>query len=199
MQNLKFPLKLNFNITTISNDFSAVDASGITVAYVRQKMFKLKESIDVFSDESKSKINYTIKADRWIDFSAAYSMIDSSNGKELGKIARKGWRSLWKTNYELIDQHQKLQYKVNEDNPWVKVMDGLLGEIPILSFFTGYFFNPTYSVTDLKNQTVVRLKKQPSFFGRKFEIEKLMDIEADDQQRIMLGLMMMVLLERRKG
>lgn len=198
MQDLKFPLNLNFNIATISNDFSAVDASGNTIAYVRQKMFKLKEAIDVFNDESKSKVNYKIKADRWIDFSAAYSMEDP-NGKELGKVARKGWRSIWKANYQLIDQNEKHQYSINEDNAWVKVLDGILGEIPILGFFTGYVFNPTYSVSDLQGKVVVKLKKQPSFFGRKFVIEKLHDIDADDQQRILLGLMMMVLLERRKG
>ncbi len=198
MKNLQFPLNFKFKIGTLANDFVATDASGTTVAYVRQKMFKLKEDILIYSNESKSDTLFRIRADRWLDFSAAYSFTDR-DGKEMGKIVRKGWRSIWKTSYELVDQHQNIQYHVNEENAWVKVWDSLLGEVPLLGMFTGYFFNPAYLVTDLQGTVVAKIKKQASFFGRHFEVSKLQDIDQDDQERIMLGLMMMILLERRKG
>ncbi len=198
MKEIKFPIKLIFNISTLANDFTAKDTTGQTIAYVKQKMFKLKEDIVVYENESKSTVNFKIKADKWIDFSAAYSISDNT-GKEIGKIARKGWASIWKAHYELIDQNQQLQYHVREENGWVKVLDSLLGQIPVLSILTGYLFNPSYKVTDLNDKIIVRLKKEPSFFGRKFEISKLEHIDNDDDERIILGLMMMVLLERRRG
>ena len=198
MKDLDFPITFDFNITTLSNDFTARDAQGKIIAYVRQKMFKFKEDIQVFSDESRTQVNYRIKADKWIDFSAAYSFTDSS-GRELGKVARKGWASLWKANYDIIDQQQQFQYKIREENAWVKVADGLLGQIPILNIFTGYLFNPSYVVKDNKEQIVVRLKKEASFFGRKFKITQLKPTDADDDHRVMLSLMMLVLLERRRG
>ena len=198
MKDIKYPVNFKFNIGTMANDFVAKDTLGITLAYVKQKMFKLKEDILIYNDESKSSIEYRINADRWIDFSAAYS-IKYKDGTELGKIARKGWKSIWKTEYELIDQNKKLQYHIREDNAWIKVFDGILGQIPVIGALTGYFFNPSYSVLDLNNKAIVRLKKEPSFFGRKFELSKLNDIDNDDEERIILGLMMMVLLERRKG
>ena len=198
MQSLKFPIQFIFKISTITNDFTAIDTRGNTVAYVKQKLFKLKEDITVYADESKSLINYKIKADQWIDFSAAYSLNDR-DGKEIGKVARKGWASMWKAKYEVIDQNQQLQYHIREENGWVKVMDATLGQIPILNFFTGYLFNPSYVVTDVRNKMVVRIKKEPSFWGRKFEITKLAGIEQDDVERIILSLMMMILLERRRG
>ena len=198
MQNLNYPINFTFNITTLSNDFTASDSQGRTIAYVKQKMFKLKEDITVFSNESKTQVNYKINADRWIDFSAAYSIKNSSN-IEIGKIARKGWKSLWKTEYELINKHQKLQYHIREDNAWVKVFDAILGQIPILSFFTGYVFNPSYSVLDLQNNPLFKMKKEPSFFGRKFQLTKVDIKHIEDEESILLSLMMMVLLERRKG
>ncbi|NRB61347.1 MAG: hypothetical protein HRU50_15600 [Winogradskyella sp.] len=199
MKDINFPINLVFNIGTIANDFSATDANNKTIAYVKQKLFKLKEDVLVYSDENKSQINYTIKADRWIDFSAAYSIKDERTKKELGKIARKGWRSLWKAEYDIIDQHQKPQYKIKEKSALTRLLDSLFGEIPILSFFTGYLFNPTYLVTDNYNNVIVEMKKEPSFFGRKFSITKNRDIDQDDQERVILSLMMMVLLERRRG
>ena len=75
----------------------------------------------------------------------------------------------------------------------------MIGEIPVLGAFTGYLFNPTYNVTNKAGQIVVKLKKMPSFFGKEFELEKVADIDEDDKERVMLGLMMMILLERRRG
>lgn len=198
MQDLKFPIQFSFKVLSLANDFTATDASGNVVAFVRQKIFKLKEEIQVFNNESKSAVNYSIKADRWLDFSAAYSFFDQ-NGKEFGKIARKGWKSIWKAQYEIVDQHNKIQYHVREDNAWVKVMDSLLGQIPVIGMFTGYLFNPTYLLTDLQGNEVARLKKEPSFFGKEFTVEKLYTTDSDDDDRIMLGFMMMILLERHRG
>ena len=198
MQNLQFPIKFFFKISTLANDFTATDANGNMVGYVKQKMFKFKEDISVYSDESKTKELYKIKADRWLDFSAAYSMLDS-NGNEIGKVVRKGWQSIWKSHYELIDQFQKPQYSIREENAWVKVMDSLFGQIPFLGMLSGYMFNPTYIITNRKEEIVVRINKIPSLLGREFEINKLGTLDGDDDDRIMLGLMMMILLERRKG
>ena len=88
---------------------------------------------------------------------------------------------------------------IQEENGWVKVLDALLGEIPILGMFTGYFFNPSYSVARPDGTLVARLKKQASFFGRKFSVEQVAPFEQGEEQRVVLGLMMMILLERRRG
>jgi len=198
MKDLQFPLEFKFKISTLSNDFVATDTHGKTVAYVKQKMFKLKEDISVFDDESQGSLAYKIKADRWLDFSAAYSFFDV-NQNEIGKIVRKGWRSIWKAEYHLIDQFEKSQYIIKEENAFVKILDSILGEIPFLGFFTGYLFNPSYIIKDNKDNEIVRLTKKPTFLGRHFKVVQLGNIDNDDDDRILLGLMMMILLERRRG
>jgi len=198
MQKITFPINFRFKISTLSNDFVATDASEKTIAYVRQKMFKFKEDILIYSDESKSKVNYRIKADKWLDFSAAYSFFDE-NETEFGKIVRKGWHSIWKAKYEIIDQSQRHQYTISEESVWTRVFDSLLGKVPVLNFFTGYLFNPSYLVSNLQNEEIVRLKKEPSFFGRKFRLTQVGEMDADDEDRIVLGLMMMILLERKRS
>lgn len=198
MKDFQFPIHFHFRISTINNDFTAIDASGQTVAYVKQKLFKFKEDISIYADESQAKLNYRIKADRWLDFSAGYSFFDH-DGAEIGKIGRKGWASLWKAHYQIFDKDQNIKFEVREENGWVKVMDGLLGEIPVLGFFSGYLFNPTYIVTDVHGQKAALIKKEPSFWGRKFIVEKLSNLQGHEDDNIVLGLMMMVLLERRRG
>lgn len=198
MNQLNFPLQLQFKVTTLANDFSATDANGKTIAYVRQKMLKLKEEVIVYNDESKRDIIFSIKANQWLDFSAVYTFANAL-GKEVGRVGRKGWASLWKSRYEIYDQKQYKDLLIQEENPWIKMLDGFVGEIPILNIFTGYFLNPSYIVTRPDGTEVVRLKKEPSFFGRKFSVNKLSNFQEGEEDRIVLGLMMMILLERRRG
>ncbi len=199
IKEFSFPLSFEFKIGTFSNDFIVREDTGGTVAYVRQKMFKFKEAIQVFSNEQRAKVVYTIDADRIIDFNASYSFKNEEE-ELLGKVGRKGMRSLWKASYEIFDNESSILFHIKEENPWAKIFDSLLGEVPVLSFFTGYLFNPKYIVSKTKNTPpVLRLSKEPSFFGRKFKLEKLSDISHQESEQIILSLMMMTLLERRRG
>ena len=193
-----FPITFEFKIATFASDFVATDASGRTIAFVRQKMFKLKEAIMIYTDESKTDLLYQINADRVIDFNASYAFSDAQN-KHLGSVGRKGMKSLWKANYEIFDHNNTLEFNIREENPWTKVFDALLSEVPVLGLFTGYMFHPKYLVTNTEGTPVARLSKEASFFGRKFTLDKLAELEHNDSERILLALMMMVLLERRRG
>ena len=198
MKNVVYPLKFSFKIGTLSNDFIITDANGAKLSYVKQKMFKLKEDILCYEDESKSNVLYRIKANKWLDYSATYVFSDK-NEMEIGKVARKGRASIWKATYEILNNNDAHEFTIKEENPWAKVFDAMLGEIPVLGLFTGYLFNPKYAVLNSQEQPILRLKKEGSFFGRKFSLEKLGEFSDSEQERIILGLMMMVLLERRRG
>ncbi|UJF29995.1 hypothetical protein L0B70_00945 [Kaistella sp. 97-N-M2] len=199
LKNLNYPLDFKFKITTLSSDFNITDRDGNYVAYVRQKMFKLKEDVIVFSDESKSQELFQIKANQWIDFNASYSMTEVASGKKFGRLARRGMQSLWKSQYDIFDENDGSKYQINEDNGWVKVLDGFVGEIPIVGMFTGYFLNPSYTVKDNAGKEYFRLKKMPSLIGRRFQLDRLIDIADEDESLVVLSFLMMVLLERSRG
>ena len=199
MKNLEYPLFLQFKITTLANDFVAKDKNDRTIAYVRQKMFKLKEDVIVFNDESKSQENFRIRADRWLDFNANYAIEDTRTGTPIGKVGRRGMKSIWKATYTGMDKDGNEDYTIREDNGWVKIWDNMIGELPIIGMFTGYFLNPSYTLTDKNGNKIFQLKKMPSFFGRKFMLQKFADIPEQDESRLILSYMMMVLLERVRG
>lgn len=198
MNTIQFPLNFTFKISTFSNDFVIKDANNKTIGFVRQKLFKFIEEVGVFTDESQSQLKYSIKANKWIDFSAAYTFTNQM-GIEVGKVARKGWASIWKARYEIFDPMKNQDLAIQEENAWVKVGDALLAEIPILGILTGYLFNPSYLVKRTDGTVIVRLKKEPSFFGRRFSVTKLNDFKKDEEERVLLSLMMMILLEKRRG
>lgn len=198
LDNVFYPYNFQFKIGTIHNDFVAKDATGLTKAFVKQKIFKLKEHVEVFADENRTELLYNIRANKWLDFNTTYSFTNA-NGENIGRLARKGWRSLWKASYELYDQNDQQDLVIKEKNAWVKVADGLLSEIPVAGIFTGYLFNPSYTVSRPDGTLVATFSKRPSFFGRQFKLTQDAPFEAGEEQRIHLGLMMMALLERRRG
>lgn len=194
-----YPLNFTFKVGTFSNDFIATDNNGQTIAYVRQKMFKLKEQVIVYADDSRKKELFHIKADKWLDFNTVYNFNSVETNTPIGKVARKGWASLFKAKYEIFDEEGNQDLIIQEENPWTKFWDGLVKEIPIVNIFTGYFLNPKYTVKRPDGTLVGRLSKESSFFGRRFKYEKLAEYEKGEELRTLLGLMMMNLLERRRG
>ncbi len=199
LNNLNYPLDFKFKITTLSSDFNITDRNGNYVAYVRQKMFRLKEDVIIFSDETKSRELFRIKADRWLDFNASYAMTDLTNNRNYGRLARRGMRSFWKATYDVIDEQGTSKFQIAEDNAWTKFIDGFIGEIPIIGMFTGYFLNPTYTVRGSDGKDYFKLKKMPSLIGRRFQLDRLIDIDDEDESLVILSLLMMVLLERERG
>lgn len=199
LKNLNYPLNFKFKITTLSSDFNITDKDGNYVAYVREKIFKLKDDVIVYNDESKSEKLFRIKANQWIDFNASFTITDLVNGRNFGRLARRGIRSIWKSHYDILDENDQNKYQINEDNGWIKVLDGFISEIPIVGMFTGYFLNPSYTVKDSAGKEYFRLKKMPSLIGRRFQLEKLTDIDDEDETLVVLSLLMMVLLERSRG
>ena len=142
---MNYPLTMTFKILAVAPQIFVRDANGTEMMYVKQKLFKLKEAINVFSDPSQTRQLYSINADRIIDFSARYNFTDSQ-GLNLGAIKRQGMRSLWKASYDVLEG-DNVKFHIQEENAFVKIMDGLFGEIPIVGMFSGYIFNPAYLVT----------------------------------------------------
>jgi hypothetical protein len=194
---MNYPLQLSFEILSIARKLSVTDSTGNLIFYVKQKVFKLKESVTIFADVEQTIPLYTMNADRMLDFSASYLFADSK-GVPVGAVRRKGMRSIWKARYDILNGGGPTM-TIQEANPWSKVLDGLFGEIPIIGMFSGYLFHPEYVVASEDGTPVMRLKKEPAFFQGKFILEKLATLNEQEETRILLSLIMMVLLERQRG
>ena len=195
---LAYPLTFTFKTLALAPQFTVTDVNGREVGYIKQKLFKLKEEVKVYSDSSQTNVLYHINADRWLDWSASYAFT-THDGKAEGKVARQGSKSLWKAHYDVIDASGTQQFTIRERSVATRVFDNLLGEIPVLGLFTGYLFNPTYDVRRLDGEAVAEFKKMPSAIGRKFMLRKVAALNPSDEPEIVLSLMMMVLLERGRG
>ena len=197
---MKYPLNLSFKLITFIRQIYVTDSDGKSVLYVKQKIFKLKEHVELFTDDTKEKKLCDIKTDNIIDLAALYEFTDDQNNN-FGAIRRKGLKSFLRASFEIYSNSADTtpEFKINEKSVFTKILDSLFGKIPIIGFLTGYVANPSYLVTDNSGKTVMELIKQPALWEGKFTIESRSELSAQQQTRILVGLIMMVLLEGKRG
>ncbi len=196
---MNFPLSFRFKLIALSPQIYVTDASGQEVCYVKQKLFRLREKVEVHTDSSRQQLLCTIEADRIIDWSARYTFRDPS-GRELGAVGRRGMRSLWSAHYDVFAPGVSGPvFSIREENPFAKLIDSFLNDIPIIGFLTSYLFHPRYVAARADGTPVMRLTKQPAFFEGRFRLEKIGDASEGEDTAIMLAYLMMNLLERRRG
>ena len=195
---LQFPLSLSFKIIALAPQISVTDAAGQLIGYVRQKLFKLKESVTIFADREQTRPVYQIAADRVLDISAQYHIEDTS-GAPVGVLKRRGMRSIWRAHYEIHRGGQPL-LEIREENPWSKVADSVFGELPLIGMVSGYLFHPAYRVSYTGTEApLLRAVKQPAFWEGRYAIERVGSGGPEDERLAVLCILMMILLERRRG
>src|SRR5947199_8031841 len=103
-------------IWTFSPKFYFCDLDGNTLAFLRKKVFTLKDEIRIFTDETQSMELLHIKARKIIDWGTAFDVTDSINHQKVGVIKRQGWKSIIRTEWIIMDANEQEIGKIQEDS-----------------------------------------------------------------------------------
>ncbi|HUM25893.1 MAG TPA: hypothetical protein PKN81_06655 [Anaerolineales bacterium] len=120
---------LKRQVFALAGKFRFFDPGGRMVLYSEQKMFKIREDIRVYSDESKAQEVLMIKARQIIDFSAAYDVVDSATGQKVGAFRRKGLASIFRDEWEILDVGDNLIGKLFEDSMGMALLRRILSNL----------------------------------------------------------------------
>ncbi len=123
-QNNQYLLKRQ--VFALAGKFRVFDTSGRLLLFSEQKMFKLREDIRVYADETKTQEVLAIKARQIMDFSAAYDVIDSASGQKVGTLRRKGLASIVRDEWEVLDVNDNVLGKLFEDSMGLALVRRLL-------------------------------------------------------------------------
>ena len=193
-----YPLTLTFKFLTISSYIRVVDAAGQLVSYAKQRAFRLKEDVTIYADETQTRPLYHIKADQIFDIGATYR-VSTADGRPLGAVRQRGMRTLWSATYDILDETGSAIGLIHEQDPWVKVIDGLIGGIPFVGFVIQQWINPTYLIDGSDGATLLRMRKRPSLIERRFLVEQAAPLPSRLEPLALPAALMVVLLERGRG
>lgn len=120
---------LKRQVFALTGKFRFYEPGGNLVLFSEQKMFRLREDIRVYSDESKSQEVLMIKARQIIDFSAAYDVIDSVTGQKVGALRRKGLASMLRDEWEVLDVNDNRIGTLFEDSMGLALLRRFLSSL----------------------------------------------------------------------
>ena len=154
----------------LTGKFRFYDPAGRLIMFSEQKMFKLREDIRVFSDESKSQEVLSIKARSIMDFSAAYDVVDSTYNQKVGALRRRGLQSMLRDEWEVLDANDNVIGKLFEDSMGLALLRRLL---------LGSLLPQNYDMT-VGETRVADLKQNFNLF--RYELN--LDFSMDTAQRL---------------
>jgi uncharacterized protein YxjI len=198
---INYPLTATFKLLALSPEVTVRDANEALMLQVKQKGFTLREETTVFADEAKKIPLYKMMADRVIGFRAVHKITRLADNAPVGAVKAAGLRSLWRTEYAINDANDQKILTVREENPWIKVLDSLVDEIPIVGFIISTFINPRYLMTDANGTLLYRITKKRSFLESRFTLEQIAPqaAQGQDERLIALALIQVIFLEKHRG
>jgi len=149
----------------LTGKFRFYDPAGQLVMFSEQKMFKLREDIRVFADESKTQEVLSIKARQIMDFSAAYDVVDTALNQKVGALRRKGLRSILRDEWEVLDANDNVVGKLFEDSIGMAMLRRLL---------LGSWLPQNYDIT-FGETRVADLKQRFNPFRYELDLDFTMD------------------------
>ncbi len=158
----------------LTGKFRFYDPIGNMVMFSEQKMFRLREDIRVYSDESKAQEVLSIKARQIMDFSASYDVVDTAMNQKVGALRRKGLRSILRDEWEVLDANDNMIGLIFEDS---------IGLALLRRFLLGSWLPQNYDIT-LGQTRVGDLRQNFNLFRYELNLDFSMDASRSLDRRL---------------
>ncbi len=175
-------------LTILGAKFHVYRPDGSVAAFSKQKAFKLKEDIRLFTDETMATELLSIQARQIIDFAAAYDVVDSAEGRKLGAARRKGWSSIFRDSWEVLDEDDQPIAKLKEDSALAAFVRRMIGLIP-----------QTFHLRGMDGKPIATLRVRFNPFVYKLDVELDPDCELDSRLVLAVGVLLAAIEGRQKS
>ena len=169
--------------------FHVYDLNGNAVMYSKQKAFKLREDIRLYTGEDMTSELLTIQARQIIDFSAAYDVIDPRTRGKVGALKRKGLKSMLRDEWVVLDAYDREVGLIQEDSTALALVRRF---IEVVSMFL-----PQKYHASVGGQEVATYQQNMNPFVKKLTVDFSMDAQGTFDRR--LGIAAGVLLAAIEG
>lgn len=172
--------------------FFITDAQGQMVGYCRQKLFKFKEEIILYTDRTRETELLRIKARQIIDFGATYDARLPS-GQSIGSLRRKGLKSTFvRDEWMVFDEHGTQIGSLQEDSTFKALVRRFVD-------FAAMLMPQKYHLRDTGGNEIAIYRQHFNPLVFKMSIAVLGDHEKlDDLMLIAIGVLTVVIEGRQR-
>jgi hypothetical protein len=134
-------------------------SDGRLVAFVEQPWFRLRTELVMYGDEAQLQPILVLKNRRIAALNMEHDLFDAGSGQRLGVIRSRGWRSMWRNTWDILDGNERPAGQMLEDGHW---------------FWRRMVrFLPGRHHIELGGREVARIAQRFHFFRREFQLEIL--------------------------
>ena len=186
----RFILQQQFRLVVNQYEFSlpgADDTPGRIFCFVKQKMFKFKEDVRFFTDETMSTEIMRIKARQRFDPTATYD-VTAPDGTVIGKFSKVFGASLLRSTYKLFDANGQEVAIATEQNLLIALFRRLVGFIPNLGNFANWLPIPYHFVFKRGEEIIGHHKRQLWKFKDTYTLDLTADSAKSLDRRLVLAI-----------
>src|SRR5687767_12518887 len=152
----RFILQQQFRLVVNQYEFSLPgpdDTPGRIFCFVKQKMFKFKEDVRFFTDQTMNTELMRIKARQRFDPTATYD-VTAPDGSVIGRFSKVFGASLLRSTYKLFDADGQEVAIATEQNLFIALFRRLVGFVPNLGNFANWLPIPYHFVFKRGDQVI---------------------------------------------
>lgn len=165
------------------------DKKGNKLAYSKQKFWKIKEDIRIYTDDSMAQELFRIKQAQIIDMWGKFDVIDTVTNTLLGYFRRKALKSEFVSDeWEIYNSHNQLLGKLAEGT----------GRGLARKYMPGGGLIPEKITMELNGKPVVQINQKFKVVGDIWTIQCQSLPNTFDRRVLLAGVILMAMIERQR-
>ena len=173
-------------MVSLTPTFFLRDETGVPLAFLRQKMFSLKDDITVYTDETQTQELLHICGRKILDFGAAFDVTDPVHHEKVGVLRRQGWKSFVRAEWKIFDAMGEEIGMIREDSLMRAVVRRFFGNV----ILKGYSF-------EMSGQPAGTAKRVWNFFVPTMKVDFTHDPEKRLDRRLLVASVVVLMTVER--
>lgn len=164
--------------------FRVFDDAGTMVIFVRRPLLRLREQFRLFADEDMQRPVAAIQARQMLAINFAYDVTDPSDGRWLGTLRSRGFRSIVRDTWDLLGESEQEIGIMTEDG-WSMLRH-------LLPILRGHWH------VELGGETVARIDQLFRFFTKEYRLTIPASRSGADPRFLMACALLALMREDRR-
>ncbi len=173
---------------TVGNKYWLENQSGAILGFCKQKLFKLKEDIRIYTDENMSQELFRIKQEQIMDVWGKFAVIDSATNTKLGYVKRNIISAFVKDTWEIYTTSDQLVGKVVESSTGLALAR---------KFMPGGALVPEKMHLEMDGQILAEINQEFKIVGDIWEMNCQMVPPNFDRRVLLACILLMGMIERK--
>ena len=181
--------RIRKKVLALTNQYWIENAQGQALGFSKQKMFRIKEDIRIFADESQTQELFRIQQLNWTNTWGEFAVVDTATNTAVGYVQRKALKSMFASSWEIYDPWKRLVGAVGESS----------GRGLARRLLPGGGLVPQKTTLQLNGQPVAVIDQQFKVIGDMWDINCQWTPPQFDRRVLLACALLMGMIERQQS